>query len=71
MCVNMLFLDPVPVLPNDQVDAITDLWDTLLVYFVKFYQLVGNNLSLQLLCLVGILSAAVEIVIFFQNRGDK
>lgn len=67
----MLFLDPVPVLPNDQVDAITELWDTLLVYFVKFYQLVGNNLALQLLCLVGILSAAVEIVIFFQNRGDK
>lgn len=68
---NMLSLDPVPVLPNDQVDAITELWDTFLVYFVKFYQLVGNNLALQLLCLVGILSAAVEIVIFFQNRGDK
>lgn len=67
----MLFLDPVPILPNDQVNAITDLWELFLWYFAKFYNLVSDNLSLQLLCLVGIVSAAVEIVIFFQNRGDK
>lgn len=71
MSVNMLFLDPVPILPNDQVNAITDLWELFLWYFAKFYNLVSDNLSLQLLCLVGIVSAAVEIVIFFQNRGDK
>lgn len=67
----MLFLDPVPILPNDQVNAITDLWELFLWYFAKIYNLVSDNLSLQLLCLVGIVSAAVEIVIFFQNRGDK
>lgn len=67
----MLFLDPVPILPNDQVNAITDLWELFLWYFAKVYNLVSDNLSLQLLCLVGIVSAAVEIVIFFQNRGDK
>lgn len=65
-----LFLDPVIILPNDQIEAFTSIWDFLVSYFHKFYLLVQDTFILQLLLLLGIVSAAVEIVIFFQRRQD-
>lgn len=59
-----------PLVPSE-VDNLETVWFVIFHGAQKVGEFVSDHVSLQIALLIGICSAAADIVLFLQNREDK